>query len=56
VQLNLSFLEVPGPTQHLWESLDHEQRQDVLDRLSRLIATAALAIEGNGEDGEDNDD
>ncbi len=53
MQLNLSFLEIPGPTQQLWESLDHEQRQAVIEMLSRLIATTALATEPNEENNDD---
>ena len=56
MQLNLSFLEIPGPNQRVWESLDDEQRQDVLDKLSRLIASAAIALESNRENTEDDGD
>ena len=53
MQLNLSFLEIPEPTQQIWESLDYEQRQAVIEKLSRLITAAAFAIEINEEDKDD---
>ena len=53
MQLDLSFLEIPGPPQQIWESLDHEQRQAVIEKLSQLIATAALATEIDEEDNDD---
>jgi len=53
VQLNLSFLEIPGPTQQVWESLDDEQRQAVIDKVSRLITKAALVTQINEEDTDD---
>jgi hypothetical protein len=53
VQLNLSFLEIPGPTQQVWESLDDEQRQAVIDKVLRLITKAALVIQINEEDTDD---
>jgi hypothetical protein len=56
VQLNLSLLEVPGPSHRVWESLDNEQRQDVTDKVARLLGRAALLIESNPEDAEDNSD
>ena len=51
--MNLSFLEIPGPTQQVWESLDDEQRQAVIEKVSRLITKAALAIQTNEEDADD---
>ena len=53
MQMDLSFLEVPGPTQQVWESLDDEQRQAVIDKVSRLIAKTALATQTNEEDTDD---
>jgi predicted Fe-S protein YdhL (DUF1289 family) len=53
VQMDLSFLEIPGPTQQVWESLDDEQRQAVIDKVSRLIMKAALATQSNEEDADD---
>jgi hypothetical protein len=50
VQLNLNFLEIPWPTRQVWESLDDEQRQAVIDMLSRLITKAALETQINEED------
>jgi hypothetical protein len=54
VQLYLSFLQLPAPSQQVWESLDDEQRQDVIDRLFPLIARAALETEITEEE-EDGD-
>jgi hypothetical protein len=56
MQLNLSFLEDSGSSHELWESLDRPQQQTVTDELSRLIAKAALGVEGHVQDGEDNDE
>ena len=53
MQMNLNFLETPGPTQQVWESLDDEQRQAVIDKLSRLITKAALETSINEEDTDD---
>ena len=49
----LSFMEIPKPIQQLWEELDDEQRQAVIDKLSRLIAMAALARGVNEEEIDD---
>jgi predicted Fe-S protein YdhL (DUF1289 family) len=51
--MELSFLEIPGPTRQVWESLDDEQRQAVIDQVSRLITKAALAVQTNEEDTDD---
>ena len=56
MQLNLSLLDVPGPNHQVWESLDDEQRQDVTDKMARLLGRAALAIEINEENEEDDGD
>ncbi len=50
MQMNLSFMEVPEPIQQMWEELDDEPRQAVIDKLSRLITKAALASQINEED------
>ena len=50
MQMNLSFLEIPGLTQQVWESLDDEQRQAVIEKVSRLITKTALATQTNEED------
>jgi hypothetical protein len=49
VQLDL-FLESPGPAQEVWESLDDEQRQALIDKVSRLITKAALVTQINEEE------
>lgn len=46
----LSFMEIPEPTQQVWEELDDEHRQAVIDRLSQLITKTALASQINEED------
>ena len=53
MQLNLNFLEIPGPTKQVWESLDDEQRQAVIDKVSRLITKAALVTRTNEEVADD---
>ena len=53
MQMNLSFLEIPGLTQQVWESLDDEQRQAVIEKVSRLITKAALVTQTNEEDADD---
>jgi hypothetical protein len=55
VQLYLRFLEVPAPSRKVWESLDDEQRQDVIDKLFPLIAKVVLETEGAEEEEEDGD-
>jgi hypothetical protein len=53
VQLNLAFLELPGPSAIVWEALDEEQRVAALEVLAKLIAQAAqneLNKEGNDDD------
>jgi hypothetical protein len=36
-QLNLNFLDIPIPETCLWEELNHEQRQLVIETLARLM-------------------
>jgi predicted Fe-S protein YdhL (DUF1289 family) len=44
VQLSLNFLQTPPrPEAAVWERLDDQQRQVVVDRLARLLVKAALA-------------
>ena len=50
MQMNLSFMEVLEPIQQVWEELNDEQRETVIDKLSRLITKAALAPQINEED------
>jgi phenylpyruvate tautomerase PptA (4-oxalocrotonate tautomerase family) len=42
-QLNLNFTEIPIPESHLWEQLDDDQKQIVIETLARLIIQAARA-------------
>ncbi len=53
MQMDLSFLEIPRPTEKVWERLNDEQRQAVIDKVSRLITKAALAAQSNEEDTDD---
>jgi predicted Fe-S protein YdhL (DUF1289 family) len=44
VQLSLNFLQTPPrPEAAVWERLDDQQRQVVVNRLARLLVKAALA-------------
>ena len=46
MQLSLPFLENPPLNPEIWESLDPEERAEVLDLLAKLIAkTAAVATQ-----------
>lgn len=58
-QVLMSFLETPTPgVAPLWTTLDHEQQIEVVARLARLLAKAALApseavvhaVEGRGDE------
>jgi hypothetical protein len=42
-QLNLNFTDIPIPESHLWEQLDDDQKQIVIETLVRLIIKAARA-------------
>jgi hypothetical protein len=42
-QLNLNFTDIPIPQSHLWEQLDEDEKQIVLETLARLIIKAARA-------------
>ena len=39
-QLNLNFLDIPVPETCLWEELDNEQKQLVIETLARLMVNA----------------
>jgi hypothetical protein len=39
-QLNLNFLDIPIPETCLWEELDDEHKQLVIETLARLISNA----------------
>jgi hypothetical protein len=41
-QLKLNFLDIPIPQTCLWESLDHAQKQLVIETLARLMFQAAV--------------
>ncbi len=36
-QLNLNFIDIPVPETCLWEELNHEQKQLVIEALARLM-------------------
>lgn len=40
-QLNLNFTELPAPNNLVWERLDQQQKQIVIEALSRLLTKAA---------------
>jgi len=40
-QLNLNFIDIPIPETCLWEELDGEQKQLVVETLARLMIKAA---------------
>ena len=51
-QLNLKFAEIPLPETHIWNQLDDEQQQILVEALARLIEKAARihhAVEANNE-------
>ena len=39
-QLHLNFLDIPIPETCLWEQLDDEQKQSVIETLTRLLVKA----------------
>ena len=39
-QLNLNFLDIPIPETRLWEELDDERKQLVIETLARLMVNA----------------
>jgi predicted Fe-S protein YdhL (DUF1289 family) len=47
-QLNLNFTDIPIPETCLWEQLNDEQKQIVVDALARLMIKATKA--GNREE------
>lgn len=44
-QLSLNFTDSPLPQQSLWESLNHQQQQLLIEALARLMAKAAALPE-----------
>jgi hypothetical protein len=41
-QLNLDFIDIPIPQAYLWESLNNEQQQLIIETLARLMVNAAV--------------
>ena len=58
MQLQLSFMEEPRPgSTPIWETLDNEQRSDVVTTLGRLIAkTAGANSEARADSDKEDDD
>ena len=40
-QLNLNFIDIPLPQESLWEELNHQQKQLIVEALARLMLKAA---------------
>jgi hypothetical protein len=43
-QLNLSFIDIPVPETCLWEALNDEHKQIVIETLARLMINAARNV------------
>jgi hypothetical protein len=43
-QLNLNFIDIPIPETCLWEDLDDEHKQIVIETLARLMINAARNV------------
>ena len=41
-QLSLNFFEIPIPQTYLWEELNNQQKQLVIETLARLMIKAAI--------------
>jgi len=52
-QLNLDFVDIPVPQACLWESLNHEQKQLIIETLARLMLNAAAPTENPKEPAND---
>jgi len=48
-QLNLKFSDIPIPEELVWEQVNDEQRQLVVEALARLITQAARASQRQEE-------
>jgi hypothetical protein len=44
-QLNLSFIDIPIPQESLWEELNHQQKQTIIEGLARLMLKAAVTAQ-----------
>jgi hypothetical protein len=53
-QLNLNFFEIPIPQTYLWEELNNQQKQLVIETLARLMIQAAIGM-GNPQQEPAND-
>jgi hypothetical protein len=42
-QLNLDFIDIPVPHACLWESLNNEQKQLIIETLARLMINATVS-------------
>jgi hypothetical protein len=52
-QLNLDFIDIPVPQACLWESLNNEQRQLIIETLARLMLNAATPASDTEEPAND---
>ena len=52
-QLNLPFLDIPIPQTCLWEELNSQQKQLVVETLARLMVKAATRTGGPQEPNND---
>ena len=48
-QLPLKFIDLPLPETRLWEQLDDEPKQTVIETLARLLSQAVQADPGQEE-------
>ena len=53
-QLNLNFFDIPIPQTCLWEELNNQQKQLVIETLARLMIKAAIGT-GNPQQEPGND-
>lgn len=52
-QLNLDFIDIPLPQACLWESLNNEQKQLIIEKLARLMVNAVVAANNPKESAHD---
>jgi len=43
-QLNLNFANLPDPLLHVWEGLDSQQKQIVIETLARLLTKVGQTV------------
>ncbi len=52
-QQNLDFIDIPIPQACLWESLNNEQKQLIVETLARLMVKAVVAANDPKESAND---